>query len=118
MTFFPPRLFFKDKTIFWALLLALLQVIFLTIYLRLAIKATPAQIFLRSTIHFGVDYLGPYSQLFSLPLFGLFFLVFNFALAYYFYGLNKKISQLLAGATVFLELAILVQGFFLAFLNY
>ena len=118
MTFFPIKLFLKDRLVFWTLVASLVSVIFLTAYLRLAIKPTDKQVILRSTVHFGVDYLGQYVELFKLPLFGLFFLVFNSALAYYFYGLNKRLSYLLSSATVFLELAILTQGIFLVFLNY
>jgi len=118
MTLFPIKLFLKDKLVFWTLIASLVLVVFLTLYLRLAIKPTDKPVILRSTVHFGVDYLGGYGELFLLPTFALFFLIFNCALAYYFYRLNKRISQLLLGATVWLELAILAQGFFLVFLNY
>jgi len=75
MTLFPLKLFLKDRVVFWTLTASVGMVIFLAVYLRLAIKPTDKQVILRSTVHFGVDYLGQYVELFKLPLFGLFFLV-------------------------------------------
>ncbi|MEK7189644.1 MAG: hypothetical protein AAB666_01550 [Patescibacteria group bacterium] len=113
---FPVRLFLRDKLVISSLVVAGFLNAALWIYLLLAIKSAE-NIFLHYTIHFGVDLVGSFSNLLMLPLLGLALILLNFTIAYFLYDNLKRLGLLMAAATPVIQVFLLVEGFFLAFLN-
>ncbi|HBV58379.1 MAG TPA: hypothetical protein DEB73_03940 [Candidatus Magasanikbacteria bacterium] len=113
---FPVRLFLRDKFVISSLGAAVFVNVALWVYLLVAIKSAE-NIFLHYTIHFGVDLVGTYSNLLMLPLLGLVLILLNFTIAYFFYDNLKRLGLLMAAATPLIQVFLLVEGFFLAFLN-
>lgn len=113
---FPIRLFLRDKMIRGPLFISLFANVALWIYLLAAVKSAE-NIFLHYTIHFGVDLVGSLANLLMLPLMGLVLIPLNFFIAYFLYDRLKRLSLLLALATPVIQIFLLAEGFFLAFLN-
>lgn len=113
---FPVRLFLRDKLVMSSLSVAVLINVALWVYLLLAVKSAE-NIFLHYTIHFGVDLVGSFTNLLMLPLLGLALILLNFTIAYFLYDNLKRLGLLMAVATPVIQVFLLVEGFFLAFLN-
>lgn len=113
---FPVRLFLRDKLVKYSLGAAILINAALWFYLFLAVKSAE-NIFLHYTIHFGVDLIGSFANLLMLPLLGLMIILFNFTIAYFLYDNLKRLGLLLTVAAPVIQAFLLVEGFFLAFLN-
>lgn len=116
MTVFPLKLFLKDRWVLIFLFLTLLFNATLWIYLPLAIPVTNQTIFLHYTVHFGVDLIDSWGNIFVLPFLGLFLAAVNFSLAYLIYR-QKILSWLLTGTAVLLQIILLIHSFFLVFIN-
>ncbi len=116
MSRFPVRLFLRDKLIKSSLGAAVFINAALWAYLLFSIKSSET-IFLHYTIHFGVDLVGSLADLLMLPLLGLFLILINFIIAYFLYDNLKRLGLLLAVATTVIQVFLLVEGFFLVFLN-
>lgn len=117
MTIFPLKLFLKDRGVLSFLSLTLLFNAALWVYLPLAVPITSNAIFLHYTVHFGVDLIDSWGNIFVLPFLGLFLAAVNFLLAYLVYR-HKILSWLLTGAAALLQIILLIQAFFLAFINF
>lgn len=113
---FPVRLFLRDKLVISSLGVAVVLNAALWLYLLLAVKSAE-NIFLHYTIHFGVDLVGSFTNLLMLPLLGLALILLNFTIAYFLYDNLKRLGLLMAVATPVVQMFLLVEGFFLAFLN-
>ncbi|MBI5022687.1 MAG: hypothetical protein HZC05_00770 [Candidatus Magasanikbacteria bacterium] len=113
---FPVRLFLRDKLVLSSLITAMAVNAALWVYLFWAVKSAE-NIFLHYTIHFGVDLVGTYSDLLMLPLIGLVLILLNFIIAYFLYDNLKRLGLLMAVATPLIQAFLLMEGFFLAFLN-
>lgn len=115
---FPLKLFFKDRLILASLILSLTLNLIIWVYLGFSIKPTAETVFLHYTIHFGVDLAGPWSNIFFLPLLGFILILINFFLAYFIYDREKYLSFLLSLCTFAIQIFLLVEGVFLAYLNH
>lgn len=62
----------------------------------------------------GVDRTGPWYYIYQIPLAGLVIMVVNFYIAFNFEK-DKKISYLLASATIFLEIFFIIAGALIVF---
>ena len=113
---FPIRLFLNDRMVCFSLASSLIANVALWIYLLLAINSAE-NIFLHYTIHFGVDLVGSFFNLLMFPLLGLALILLNFVIAYFLYDNLKSLSLLMAAATPVIQVFLLMEGFFLAFLN-
>lgn len=114
---FPLKLFLKDRWIWAGMAAAFFLNLASWFYLGLGIKTTVESVFLHYTINFGVDLAGPWSEIFFLPILGLFLAILNFSLAYFLYAGSRNLSRLILTGTVLLEFFLLIESFLLVFLN-
>jgi len=75
------------------------------------------QISLHYNIYFGIDNIGNWYNVFIMPLFGIFIIVFNNILAYTFYSKEKLISYLLIISQTVLQAILLAAAVFVILLN-
>lgn len=114
---FPLKLFFRDKIILFSTVLSFLENLGIWVYLPIYLKNKEQLVFLHYTVHLGVDLVGSWQQIFSLPLIGLLFLAINLILAYLLYY-DKFFSRLIMVGTVILEMVLGIAAVFLVFLNF
>ena len=116
---FPLKLFLKDRWIWAGIATAVFLNLVSWFYLGLGIKTTAESVFLHYTINFGVDLAGPWSEIFFLPILGLFLALLNFFLAYFLYDAgSRNLSRLILAGTILLEFFLLLESFSLVFLNH
>lgn len=72
---------------------------------------------LHYNIYFGIDLLGPWQQIFLLPLSGLIFLVINFFGGMLVYFREKILSYFLVGTSSFIQLLIILAAIFIVLIN-
>jgi DMSO reductase anchor subunit len=72
---------------------------------------------LHYNIHFGVDTIGDWRRIFTVPVIGLLILLINTALARFFLKGERALSAMAAGATLFLEVILFVATIFIILLN-
>ena len=74
---------------------------------------------LHYNIYFGIDLLGPWYQIFLLPILGLAIFLFNLFLGIIFFKPERRlISYFLVGAATLVQLIILLAGLVIAILNW
>ncbi len=115
---FPLKLFLKDRWIWAGIAAAVFLNLFSWFYLGFGVKTTAESVFLHYTINFGVDLAGPWSEIFFLPILGLFLALLNFFLAYFLYAGSRNLSRLILASAVLLEFFLLLESFSLVFLNH
>lgn len=72
---------------------------------------------LHYNIHFGIDTVGPWWQIYVVPALGLLFLLMNLIAARMAWRRDPILSFTIAGATMLIELMLLVAMIFIVFLN-
>jgi hypothetical protein len=72
---------------------------------------------LHYNIHFGIDTVGPWWQIFVVPAVGLLFMVMNLIAARMTWRRDPMLSYTIAAATAFIELLLLVAMIFIVFLH-
>ncbi|MEA3272911.1 MAG: hypothetical protein U9P90_04585 [Patescibacteria group bacterium] len=72
---------------------------------------------LHKTIYFGIDWVGPWYDMFFLPLLGLIFIIVNFFISQYIWKNEEKLSHLVSWSTVFLQVFVVVTVVIIARLN-
>ena len=75
--------------------------------------ATP----LHYNIHIGVDTVGPWWQIYLVPLIGLLVMLINLLLARYMWTRDPMLSHVAAAATVFLQIVLFVAMIFIVYLS-
>ncbi len=75
------------------------------------------QIYLHYNIYFGIDNVGNWYEAFTIPLLGLFIILFNNLLAYLFYIKEKLLSYVLIFSQSFLQIILFASAIFLILLN-
>ena len=75
--------------------------------------ATP----LHYNIHIGVDTVGPWWQIYLVPLIGLLVMLINLLLARYMWTRDPMLSHVAAAATVFLQMVLFVAMIFIVYLS-
>ena len=96
----------------------------LAIWVVLYIKIKPlsfisefGQIPLHYNIYFGIDKIGPWYNVFALPLIGLIVIIFNNILGYTFYLKEKLISHFLVGSQFIVQIILAFGAFLIILLN-
>lgn len=74
-------------------------------------------IFLHYNVLFGVDRIGPWWHVFSVPLLGTVLLVANALVGWYFFEKEKLVSYLLLATTIIAHMFLAVGAYLLVFLN-
>lgn len=115
--FFPIGVYVKQKPVLIFSVLSVLLNIFMWVWLWYQIGPRPDAIFLHYNILFGVDLLGVWTQIFSVPLAGAAILIINFFLGWILHGQDKLASYLLNFSHFFCQLLLVVVSLILVFLN-
>jgi len=112
------------KAVFWSnklnLTLVLLSLFFnLTSWILLAvfIKRSEFPVPLHYNIYFGIDLTGPYRNIFNLPSIGLFVVVINFVLGFWFYSKDRIISYILLLVSLVVQIFVLIGAVTVIFIN-
>ncbi|MFA5946938.1 MAG: hypothetical protein WC813_02855 [Patescibacteria group bacterium] len=72
---------------------------------------------LHYNIHFGVDTIGEWWRIYTVPTIGLVMLLLNMGLIRYFMKGERALSYMAAGATLFIESILFVATIFIILLN-
>ena len=81
------------------------------------IRPQEEAIFLHYNILFGVDLVGSWVRIFSLPLFGLFILVTNAVVGWVFFSKDPFISYIANAISVLIQVFLFIAAALLVFLN-
>lgn len=116
---FLARDFFRNRIVFWLLLLNLILNGASWVILAIFIQPIDLNIILHYNVYFGVDLMGSFRQVFFLPLVGLILWIINSFLAHYFYSQYERVASyiLLTGAFM-AQLCILVACASVIRINY
>lgn len=115
--FYSPKLYIRDWWIFGSAAGVLISQIFIWWYIFANITPGPDQFFLHYNITFGVDLAGEWWKLLYLPLSGLIVFIANYFLSFYFYGLEKLLSRLLALTAGVFHIFLLIAAVLIVNLN-
>ena len=72
---------------------------------------------LHYNIHFGVDTIGDWWRIYTVPVLALVLLILNMGLARFFFKRDKALAYMAAGATLLLEVILFVASLFIILLN-
>ncbi|NMB47861.1 hypothetical protein GYA13_00235 [Candidatus Kuenenbacteria bacterium] len=111
------NLFLRDKIIKVCLLLSLFLIIVCSLLLYLRISPQVAPLYLRYSVYFGIDLIGPWWAVFFLPLAGLVILVVNFILAYSLFLRSNIISYFLVFTALAVQLFLIITAILIILLN-
>ena len=75
------------------------------------------QIYLHYNLYFGIDNIGYWYESLIIPLLGLFIIIFNNTLGYFFYIQEKVISYSLVISSAVLQVILLAAAIFVILLN-
>jgi hypothetical protein len=75
------------------------------------------QIYLHYNLYFGIDNIGYWYEALVIPLLGLFIIIFNNTLGYFFYVQEKVISYSLVISQAVLQVILLAAAIFVILLN-
>jgi len=109
--------YYRDRFIRINLFFGLIANISLWLFLVWQARNFPDLIFLHYNIYFGIDLLGPWYQIFFLPMFGLGFFVVNLLASLIFYRREKILSYFLVGTSSLLQLIFILAGVFITLVN-
>ncbi len=110
------KFFFKNKLISIILFLATATNIAIWINL-LRIKPTDKLIPLHYNIYFGIDYLGKWHQIFTLPAAGFMILSINFILALFIYFKDRLIAYILIFASFLIQIILFLASMAIVWIN-
>lgn len=111
------RQIIKDRIIAIALGVGLLLNAIIWVILKLNIRPTDIPITLHYNVYFGVDYLGKYTQIYSIPVVGLAILCINTVLAIKIFSRSKLSARILAIAALIIQLLLIVSSIALIIFN-
>ncbi len=75
------------------------------------------QISLHYNIYFGIDNIGPWYNVFIIPILGLIIIILNNTLAYIFFLQEKMISYLFIFSQTIIQIILFLAGMFVILLN-
>jgi len=81
------------------------------------IKPSEYPIPLHYNIYFGIDLIGPYSRVFSLPLISFFILLMDFILAFWFYSKDRLAAYILLLTSCAAQIFVLIGAVSLIYIN-
>ena len=117
MTFYSPKLYFRDPWISSPLIGAVLVQLFLWWSLVANIRQDTGVIFLHYNIIFGVDLVGSWWQIYYLPLAGIIVILLNYLCSLAVYFADKFLARLLAFWVLFFHLFLAIGVGLLVKLN-
>jgi hypothetical protein len=90
------------------------------LYLKLhpfSYMSESGQIYLHYNLYFGIDNIGYWYEALVIPLLGLFIIILNSLLAYFFYIQDKVLSYSLVVSQTLLQIILLAAAIFVILLN-
>ncbi|MFA6105036.1 MAG: hypothetical protein WC725_00345 [Patescibacteria group bacterium] len=105
---YPVKLYVKDRWVSVSLAISAAFFVYILWYTFVRIKPTTDQLFLHYNIIFGIDLIGEWWKLYSLPLLSFTIVMVNFITSYVFHRTNRFLSRFLVVITAFLELLLVV----------
>ncbi|MFA6486030.1 MAG: hypothetical protein WCT40_01520 [Candidatus Magasanikbacteria bacterium] len=115
--FYSPKLFVRDLWIGIPLVVTVSCVAIVSWYVVAHIHPTDAQIFLHYNAIFGIDLIGPWWQMYFLPIFATAIFLINFSVALWFYRADKFLARLLAVLAAVWEIFLVVATILIVGLN-
>ena len=94
--FYSPKLYFRDRFIFYPILLSLCVELYILWQIFAKINRSTDQIFLHYNVVFGIDLIGAWWKILYLPLAGLLVIILNTLLAWYFYAEDRFLARFLS----------------------
>jgi len=110
-------IYLQDKIVLILFFLSLF--LNLVLYLILAVWLRPVAdpIILHYTVYFGIDYLGAWYNLYTMPAVGTFIGLVNFGLLFFFYRREIMVGYFLSGVTLLVQALLLIGGSLLLWIN-
>jgi hypothetical protein len=87
------------------------------VWLLWYIRPQSELIFLHYNVLFGVDLIGPWYQVLSIPIIGVCILLVNAGLGWFFFGKDKFIAYIMNAVTVLAHVFLGIAALLLVFLN-
>lgn len=113
-------LIFKDKfsKIFFFSSLLLNFFIWGFLYLKFSSLSGARDLLpLHYNIYFGIDFVGKWYKIFIMPTTGIFFIIINFFVADIIYLRDKAISYFLTGASLFIQVMLVLAAMAIVSIN-
>ncbi|PIR75168.1 MAG: hypothetical protein COU34_04355 [Candidatus Magasanikbacteria bacterium CG10_big_fil_rev_8_21_14_0_10_43_9] len=117
MRIYPLKLYIKKKQNIILLGSSLLLNIASWVWLLVNIRPSVGQVFLHYNILFGVDLVGSWYSVLSLPIAGFFIILLNAVLGWFLYKQDHFAAYLLNAIAVLVNIFLLVSSALLVFLN-
>lgn len=110
-------IFAKDKLVWINFIVALLLNIAMWVMIYVKVAPTDQSVVLHYNVLSGIDLLGQWYQIYTLPLIGLVLLIFNYVVAYKIYNRQVIFSYFLTVASSLEQIILLVSTFFVILVN-
>lgn len=107
--------FWQDKLIFFPSIISIILNFFIWLFLIIRVKSLNQIIPLHYNIYYGVDFIGPKTELFKINLLALLILFINLFLAFKIYKYERINSYFLLFASLLSQLIFLI--FFISIVN-
>ncbi len=117
ITLLKTNLFFTNKNILINLIISISIFLFTLIFLYFKIEPQVKPVALRYTIYFGISMIGPWYQVFIIPLIGFIIILINFITAYIIFIKSKILSYFLVIASSLIQLLLLISAILIYLLN-
>lgn len=115
--FYPLKLYFRNKSNILLIALSLFLNLCIWVWLLLNIGLQEDSVFLHYNVLFGVDLTGQWYQVYSVPILGLFLILFNAAIGWLVYDKDEFVALLSNGIATIIHIFLLVAASILVFLN-
>jgi len=110
--FISRKSFFKNKISLTLSISALIINILSWLYIFINIRPQDEPIFLHYNIYYGVDLIGDWYQIyFYLPLIAIIIFFINIFISYILYKRDEKLTYLIQGLNIFLQLSVLISTY-------
>jgi hypothetical protein len=108
--------FIKDKTIFFSFLFSLF--VNLSIWINLfRIEKIDGLIPLHYNIYLGIDYVGAWYKLFTIPTIGLIILLLNLSISVFIYFKDKLVAHILIFSALFVQIILFLSSLSITWIN-
>jgi len=106
--------FLRNKTnIFLIFVMVLINISnWILLYVKFKPQSNP--IYLHYNIYFGIDLIGPWYQIYIIPVIGLVIIIVNSLFSILLYKKEKIVSIIIIGVTIFMLLIMLFSSFLIS----
>ena len=106
-----------DKFMLISFLISLFLNLALWAFLFWRIRPQEEPIYLHYNIYFGIDLIGPWYQIYLIPLSGLIFLLINLVISLIIYNKEKVISYFLMVTAIICQIFLALAAFSIIYIN-